>query len=123
MKHLKFILVISLITSCVQEKHKKTIHFSLDMTQVEDVRNVGVRGTNPLSWNETLPLTDKDQDGIYETSIEIFSADNGIEFKFVNQNDQFELPNQNNRVISFKYKPEDIIYEAIFNVLHNQDSF
>ena len=39
------ILFLSLITlSCVQKKHSKTITFKLDMSHVERVFKVGVRG-------------------------------------------------------------------------------
>lgn len=120
MKTLKFVLaalVIVFLSSCVQETHKKTIHFKLDMNAVENPLNVGVRGgSNPLSWRETLMFTDDNNDGVYEGSIELQSASYDIEFKFVNQHNNFELEDKNNRTITFDYKPETIIYEAIFNI-------
>ncbi len=117
------IFMIGLITSialslfnCVQETHLKTIRFKLDMRNETIANKVGVRGnTSPLSWNETFYLTDDNNDSIYEGEIKLNSASYDIEFKFVNQDDSFELQDQPNRSIRFAYKPEIIIYEATFN--------
>jgi hypothetical protein len=117
MKNLKYIIIlIAFISqSCVQETHQKTVKFRVDMTSVPDKSKVGVRGIfNANSWNETAPLTDKNGDGIYEGTFSQKTAINAIEFKFVN-NDDYELKGQNNRIINFEYKPETIVYEAIYN--------
>ncbi|MBV7267593.1 hypothetical protein [Winogradskyella luteola] len=118
MKFLKLIIIIvAIITqSCVQETHTKTITFKADMNIVENPKNVGVRGSftsNP--WNETAPLTDEDDDGIYEGTFSQKTAINQIEFKFVNNNSDYELADLKNRVIEFEYKPEIITYKAVFN--------
>lgn len=112
-----FLLIVLFVTySCVQDKHPKTIHFKLNMKQIHSISNVGIRGnTSPLSWNETLLLTDVNGDSIYEGDIQLNSASYDIEFKFVNQDTIFELQDQPNRSIRFEYKPEKIIYEATFN--------
>ncbi|WP_299525828.1 hypothetical protein [Winogradskyella sp.] len=117
MKYLKAIIIYLLIItqSCVQETHTKTVTFKVDMNGVENTENIGIRGNFTSSpWNETAPLTDDDGDGIYEGTFSQKTAVNGIEFKFVN-NGEFELEGQNNRSIQFEYKPETIIYEAVFN--------
>jgi hypothetical protein len=115
---INIILVTTLliITSCVQEEHLKTVAFKVDMNQIENVAQVGVRGpftANP--WKETIYLEDINNDGIYEGTIEQKTAQNQVEFKFVNLNDQFELKNQDTRIINFEYKAETILYQAIFN--------
>ena len=115
---IKIIIVASILTleSCVQDTHLKTVTFKVDMNRVENPFKVGLRGeftNNP--WNETIFLTDDNKDGIYEGTFSQKTAQNKVEFKFVNQNDQFELKEGNNRMITFKYKPETVIYEAIFN--------
>ncbi|WP_422104135.1 hypothetical protein [Winogradskyella sp.] len=117
MKYLKTILICIYLTSqsCVQETHTKTVTFKVDMTGVEHPENVGIRGnftSNP--WNETASLTDDNGDGIYEGTFSQKTAINGIQFKFVNNN-EFELEGQDNRRIQFEYKPETIVYEAVFN--------
>jgi 1,4-alpha-glucan branching enzyme len=86
------------------------------MRSTENPAQVGIRGNfTDNSWNETLLMTDQDRDGIYELTIERTTAANDIEFKFVNQYDEFELQGQDNRSIEFEYKPETIVYEAVFN--------
>ena len=112
-------LMVMALSGCVQKTHQKTIHFKLDMTKVENPKNVGVRGefgSNP--WNETFYFTDDDANGIYEGTITKHTGQGGIEFKFVSNDDVFELQGQNNRFIMFKYQPESIQYIATFNDPH-----
>ncbi len=113
-----FITLICLcicILGCVQQAHKKTVIISLDMRDIDQPKNVGIRGQFPLSWEETTLLEDKDGDGIYEGYFEFYTAQNEVEFKFVNQDNSFELKDQPNRSISFEYKPEQMTYRAKFN--------
>lgn len=117
MKNLTYIIILIgfLSQSCVQETHQKTVTFRVDMTSVPTASNVGVRGSfTANSWTETMPLTNKNGDGIYEGTFSQKTAINAIDFKFVN-NDDYELKGQNNRIINFEYKPETIEYEAVFN--------
>lgn len=104
-----------LFASCVQKEYEKTITFKVDMTHVENVKNVGIKGnfTNQR-WEETIPLTDENKDGIYVITLSQQTATNAIEFKFVN-NDIYELKDQENRRIQFEYKPEKITYAAKFD--------
>lgn len=110
------LIILLIVLSCVQEEHQKTIIFSVDMRRVKTPRNVGIRGdfTNQ-KWRETVAMTDEDGDSIYSVTLSQKTAIYGIEFKFVNQNDQFELQGQDNRKILFEYKPEVIEYIATFN--------
>ncbi|MGC6432539.1 MAG: hypothetical protein ACON5F_15955 [Jejuia sp.] len=112
-----FIISMALLLfNCVQTTHPKTILFKLDMRSETDLSKVGIRGnTSPLSWNETFYLTDNNNDSIYEGEIQLNSASYDIEFKFVNQTENFELQDKPNRSIRFEYKPETIVYSAIFN--------
>ena len=109
------LILLFCTTSCVQETHLKSITFKVDMNQVENVGNVGIRGnfTNP-SWEQLIPLTDDNNDGIYEATLSQKTAVNAIRFKFVNQG-VYELKDQPNRKLEFEYKPETILYEAIFD--------
>ncbi len=117
MKYLKALLICIFITSqsCVQKTHIKNVTFKVDMSAVENPQNVGIRGNftdNP--WSDTAPLTDDNNDGIYEGTFSQKTAVNSVQFKFVN-NGEFELDGQDNRSIQFEYKPETIVYEAVFN--------
>ncbi|MCA0153913.1 hypothetical protein [Winogradskyella vincentii] len=119
MKNIKPIIIIAfglILTSCVQEVHLKTITFKVDMSSIEAPEYVGVRGNfTDNSWNETILLKDQNNDGIYEGTLSKETAVNQIQFKFVNNNDEYELKDSNNRKISFEYKPETILYQAVFN--------
>lgn len=112
------LLLVALVSvACVQERHQKTITFKVDMRNVDNVEQVGIRGNfTEDRWNETVLMTDADGDGIYETTITRETAFNDIQFKFVNQYENFELKDSDNRILEFEYKPEVIIYEAIFNL-------
>lgn len=115
-KHVLIMLFALLSVACVQERHEKTITFKIDMRTIENVGNVGLRGDfTDDRWNETIPLTDDNSDGVFETTITQATAINKIQFKFVNQNEDFELKDADNRILEFEYKPEIISYEAVFN--------
>ncbi|MEZ4803555.1 MAG: hypothetical protein R2797_12355 [Gelidibacter sp.] len=127
MKTLPLLICIVVCTilcnSCVQKTHLKTITFSVDMNQVDAVSKVGIRGDlKPLSWDETIFMTDDDQNGIYELTLDFHSAGPGLEFKFVNGNHQFELQDKDNRAIPFTYQPETINYTATFNNLDDAET-
>jgi hypothetical protein len=115
LKSVSIILILVAVTSCVQDAHLKTITVKIDMTTIENPAKVGIRGTHPLSWDETTYLNDPDGDGIYEDTFQIYATGNTVEFKFVNNGTEFELQDKSNRILSFEFKPETIIYEAIFN--------
>ena len=119
MKYLQRILLtgfLILTLSCVQETHTKTITFKVDMNAIENPKDVGIKGdftSNP--WNETAPLTDDNNDGIYEATFSQKTATNQIQFKFVNEDSIYKLQDLDNRILEFKYKPKTIIYEGVFN--------
>lgn len=116
MKYIKLLPILFLLTSCVQETHLKTVTFKVNMNGLETVDKIGVRGPfTDKPWQETIYFTDDDNDGIYQGTITQKTAQNSVEFKFVNQDDQFELKDQGNRRITFEYKPENILYEADFD--------
>ena len=114
---LSLLLVLG-FSGCVQETHLKTITFKLDMTAVEDFNTVGIRGSiSPLSWDTSLPLYDTDNDGVFETTIELKTADNALQFKFVKNDDDFELKGEDNRRLPLEYKPETLTFTAVYNQL------
>ena len=119
-KYIYTLFFALLLACCVQEEYEKTVTVYLDMNGVENVGNVGIRGnfTSPR-WNQLIPLTDEDGDGIYTITLTQKTAVYGIEFKFVNQGSEYELKGQPNRELVFEYKPETIEYIAIFN--NNKD--
>lgn len=117
MKNLIVFTISFYLLSCVQETHIKTVTFKVDMTAVANVEHVGVKGNFTSSpWSNMYPLNDDNNDGIYEGNFSKSTTINQIQFKFVNQYNNYELEGMDNRVISFEYQPETILYEAIFNI-------
>ncbi len=120
MKILYKLALVLLLMSCVQETHVKSVTFKVDMNGIDNVGNVGIRGSfTSNQWNETVPLTDEDKKGIYEITISEKTAVNQIQFKFVNQNSDYELKGKDNRVLKFEYRPETISYIGVFDN-HNE---
>ena len=116
-QYITVILLILFLSSCVQQCHDKIVTFKVDMRQVEQIESVGIKGNlPPLSRDEILPLTDDNNDGIYEAKITINTAKNQLYFKFT-KNGEVELKNQDNRVLNFKYEQETLTYLAVFDVL------
>ncbi|NER18968.1 CBM20 domain-containing protein [Spongiivirga citrea] len=109
-------VIASFFSSCVQEVHQKTVTFKVDVNGIENLNQVGLRGqmTDP-SWQVTVPMTDEDKDGIYEVTLSEKTAVNSFEFKFVKNDGDYELRGQDNRRIQLEYKPQTILYEAVFN--------
>ena len=105
-----------MITGCVQKTHVKKIYFTIDMRSAGSFEKVGVRGDiKPLSWQESILLTDEDMDSIYTTEVEVNTASNQLNFKFVIDESEFELDGKDNRVLPFEYKEEDLNYSTKFN--------
>ena len=104
------------LQSCVQDTHLKKLTIRVDMNQEEQVQTVALRGNlKPLSWQQNTAMTDSDGDGVYEVQIQLTTASDYLQFKFVKNEDEFELDGQDNRSLKFEYKPETLIYEGIFN--------
>ena len=120
MKNLIYVIALMVIvslSSCVQEEHQKTIQFQVDMNGTENVNQVGIRGDfTDRRWQQTIPLSDENKDGIFEVSLTDTTAVYGIEFKFVLNGNDYELKGQKNREIVFEYRPEVISYLAKFNI-------
>jgi len=110
------IVVISICTGCVQQEFDKKVTFLVDTNGVENLESLGIRGDFlPNQWRESYPLTDKNNDGIYEVTFNEKTAVYGISFKFVKNGFDYELKDKENRQIVFEYKPETIIYKAKFD--------
>ena len=110
-----FIILLLVVTSCVLETHIKTVTFKVDATGLEGKREIGIRGNfTPNAWEDVVPLSDDDQDGIYEIELSQKTAASAVEFKFVN-GETIELEGKENRTIQFEYRKEIIVYETQFD--------
>ena len=94
--------LLLLATACVQPTYPQTLEFSVDTRGQSEVSSVGIRGDfAPLNWEQDLPLSDPDQDGIYTGSVVLDTPYLGTAFKCVLNGYQFELEEQPNRMVEF----------------------
>ena len=105
------------LSSCVQKSYDRHVKFLLDVSHVEDVKTVGIRGSNsPLSWNKNTDMTPIVKDSLYTVLTTFNTGYLGAEVKFV-VNDQFELQGQENRRFPFDEKNDTTIYQAKFDTI------
>lgn len=105
--------LILLFTTIHLTAQNQQVIFKVDMNGVAKVENVGIRGSErPLSWDENFTLSDTDNDGIYEATINFKTAKKNIKFKFTNDGKE-ELQGADNRVVWFKNEP--VLINATFN--------
>lgn len=73
-----------MMTSCVKETRLKTVLIKVDMSNIDSIVSPGIRAqfTSP-AWKELVPLTDKDNDGIYEAKYQCQAAQYAIKFKWL----------------------------------------
>lgn len=103
-----------LVTSCVQKTYKKTVVFTLDVSEIKKVKKVGIRGNNkPLSWDYDTEMKAIKKDSLYQVTITGETGYKFTEVKFV-VNDTFELQNEDNRRVLFSEK-DTTFYKAKFN--------
>ncbi|SNR17413.1 hypothetical protein [Tenacibaculum jejuense] len=116
MRTLFIISILFGLTSCVQKQHIKEVTIKVDTKGIQDVKTIGVKGnfTSPR-WKVEIPLTDDDNDGVFEAKLTQETAVSSIEFKLVKNNSIYELKGKPNRVLKFEYKPETIVYKVKYN--------
>lgn len=97
-----FGLLLLLATQCACAQENTVFRFKVDANELKDPKNFGLRGSlPPLSWDQTFPLADADQDGVYEGSVSFSNPATGmLEYKFVygDQKITYELP-EGNRIL------------------------
>lgn len=117
MKYYSFFIlavVVLLFSHCVQKSYPKTVVFTLTLNDKKDVSSVGIRGNGkPLSWEEDYPMTELIKDSVYTATITTVTGYAWGEVKFT-VNGEFELKNQENRMISLK-ENDTVRYNAFFD--------
>ncbi len=99
MKYFVCFFFFLLLVSCKAQKY--TVTLKVDMSNVENVKSVGIKGNvKPLSEKKELLLTDNNADGIYETTITFKTSQKRLRFKFV-KNGEEELIRGNDRTLWF----------------------
>jgi hypothetical protein len=103
-------------TSCVQKTYTKTVVFLLNVSNINEIKTVGIRGNNkPLSWDYNFEMKAFNGDTLYKATVTFITGYKFAETKFV-VNDVFELQEQSNRRINFSDK-DTTVYMARFNVV------
>jgi hypothetical protein len=108
------ILLALFLTSCVQKTFKKTIVFTLDASEIKNIKKVGIRGNDkPHSWDYDTEMKELKKDSLYQITITGETGYQFTEVKFV-VNDNFEFQNEDNRRVVFSEK-DTTYFKAKFN--------
>jgi len=108
------LLLAFLLTSCVQKSYKKTIVFTLDASELKNIKKVGIRGNDkPLSWDYDTEMKEIKKDSLYEIMATFETGYTFTEVKFI-VNDSLEFKDQDNRRVDFS-KTDTTFYNAKFN--------
>lgn len=117
MKNIVIIIAIVfslLVISCVQKTYKKTVVFTLDTSEIKNVKKVGIRGNDkPLSWDYDTEMKAIKKDSLFQITITGETGYKFTEVKFV-VNDTFEFQNEDNRRVHFSEK-DTTFFKAKFN--------
>lgn len=111
-------LLLSLIlTSCVQKTYQKTVVFTLDASEIKNIKTVGIKGNDkPLSWSKSSEMKAIKKDSLYQLTITFETGYSFTEIKFM-VNDSLEFENKDNRRVNFSTS-DTTFYKAKFNYKH-----
>jgi hypothetical protein len=111
-------LLLSLIlTSCVQKTYQKTVVFTLDASEIKNIKTVGIKGNDkPLSWSKSSEMKAIKKDSLYQLTITFETGYSFTEIKFM-VNDSLEFENKDNRRVNFS-TTDTTFYKAKFNYKH-----
>lgn len=111
-------LLLSLIlTSCVQKTYQKTVVFTLDASEIKNIKTAGIKGNDkPLSWSKNSEMKAIKKDSLYQLTITFETGYTFTEIKFM-VNDSLEFENKDNRRVNFS-TTDTTFYKAKFNYKH-----
>lgn len=113
----KIVLFLILMTGCVQKASKRIVVVSVDVSKIDNVKSVGIRGNGkPLSWETDLPMHEIVKDSLYRGIINTTTGYLFTECKFT-VNGNFELQNQANRRIIFDNQKDTTKVNFVFDKL------
>lgn len=93
------------------QSHQITFKVAINETDVK--KSIAIKGSiAPLAWDKLHPLTDMDNDGIYETTIRFDTNKKNVKYKFLIDGEE-EFIGNDNRVLW--YKSESQIANHTFN--------
>ncbi len=118
MKKIHFIvatLLLFLTISCVQKTKKRVVIYTVDISKVDLIKKVGLRGwDDPLSWQDDYPMKEITKDSLYQVTIISETGRICNEFKF-SVNENLELAGKENRKIYFNKKSDTTRVDFVFN--------
>lgn len=104
------------LSSCVQKSYDRTVVLMLDVSDVKNIKSVGIRGNEkPFSWDYDTEMEVVKKDSLYKKTFTIKTGYLFTELKFT-VNGDFELKEKDNRKIYFN-QAGTTIYNAKFDVV------
>jgi hypothetical protein len=117
MKNYKYIALCLLLVSvagCVQKTYKKTVVVMLTVSNIKNIKTVGIRGEGkPLSWDTDIEMQPVVKDSLYTATVTAVTGYKFAQIKFT-VNNEFELKEKPNRRVVFSDK-DTTVYEAVFD--------
>ncbi len=111
-----FVGLISVVTtSCVQKSYKRTVNFTVNVSKVNNIKSVGIRGEKPLNWNYDTEMTVVKKDSLYKATVTFETGYKFVEMKFT-VNGNYELKDKPNRKVVFSTDGETN-FNAVFDVV------
>ena len=91
------------------------MNFTVDVSKVNNIKSVGIRGEKPLNWNYDTEMTVVKKDSIYTLTKTFETGYKFVEVKFT-VNGEYELKDQPNRKVIFN-DDGATNYKAVFDVV------
>lgn len=108
-------LLLFFTISCVQKAKKRVVIYTVDVSKVDGIKKVGIRGwDNPLSWEKDYLMKEIAKDSLYQITIKSETGRICNEFKF-SVNENLELEGKENRKIYFSTKSDTTRATFVFN--------
>ncbi len=99
--------------SCVQKTYKKTVVYTLIVSNQKNIETAGIRGYNPLKWDADSLMTEIVKDSMYRLAITYNTGYKGARAIFtINGKEETEI--KPNRSIAFA-AGDTTFYKAVFN--------
>ena len=117
MKTIKILLVTFVLlsaSSCVQKTYTRKVNLTVDVSQIKNIKTVGIRGEKPLDWDYDTPMIMVKKDSLYKATVIFETGYKFVDVKFT-VNGDYELKDKPNRKVTFSNTGETN-YNAIFEV-------
>lgn len=108
-------LFLFLTISCVQKTKKRVVIYTVDISKMDSIKKVGIRGgDSPLFWQNDYLMKEILKDSLYQVTIISETGRICNEFKF-SVNENLELEGKENRKVYFDTKSDTTKVSFVFN--------